>query len=103
MSNPSLFEYKKNEVFQTIVDTNIQVVLKRMNNGSAILFFTDTSGNPIDVPTGLVVYDNTHETIERKIPQTQTYVLGWADEYTIKYCGNVVFRTASHRVWTIYV
>jgi hypothetical protein len=83
------FTTTNNEYIYTI-DSNTKLCIKQINNGVAILYFTDETGNKINIPNGIVVYEYDSEN-KNKIAlkhDKQLYPLCWSD-YTIELNNNI--------------
>lgn len=75
------FNIKYNEYIYNVNSTT-KLILKRFSDSIAVLYFTNETGNKINIPDGLVVYKYDF----KKIIQydiNEDYPLCWTDDYII--------------------
>ena len=73
--------------------------IKRKNNSSASLYFTDQLNIKINIPSDFMVLAN------KKIQEpneTNDYTLYWRKNYDIVYNGETLYNIRNERTWTIY-
>ena len=83
-----------------------QIILhiKRKNNSSASLYFTNQLNEKIDIPYEFIVYKhhNYMNTLLRPNEETENYTLYWKKNYDIVYNGETLYNIRNERTWTIY-
>ena len=73
--------------------------IKRKNNSSAILFFTNQINNDIDIPSEFFIYHNNQVL---KPTHKYSYTLYWNKNYDVVYNGETLYNIRKEKTWTIY-
>ena len=77
--------------------------IKRENNSSATLYFTNQLNEEIDIPSDFKVYKNKNNMNVLLHPnETNDYTLYWRKNYDIVYNGDTLYNIRNDRTWTIY-
>jgi hypothetical protein len=92
---------KKDNICSCKINSNIQLRITNINNGVAIMYFTDENDNKINIPNGLVVtsYDELIPIIQK--PFYNDYILYWTDDYVVEFNNNIVIQIKNKRTWNI--
>ena len=78
--------------------------IKQINNGVAVLYFTDEDSNKINIPNNIMVYTYDFEDNNKRLllnPIRQDYALCWTDNYTVELNKNVLINIKNQRKWNI--
>ena len=69
----------------------------------ASLYFTDKTGEDINIPSGMVVYEYDFQTNKKVLLKSirQYFVLCWTDNYTIECNNKIILDILNERKWTI--
>lgn len=80
-----------------------QIILhiKRINNSSASLYFTNQLNIRIDIPDSFIILDK-NKNIQYPNDETNEYTLYWRKNYDIVYNGETLYNIRNERKWTIY-
>ena len=73
--------------------------IKRKNNSSASLYFTDQLNIKINIPSDFMVLTNNKI---QEPNETDDYTLYWCKNYDIIYNGETLYNIRNERTWTIY-
>ena len=73
--------------------------IKRKNNSSASLYFTDQLNMKINIPSDFMVLTNNKI---QEPNETNDYTLYWCKNYDIVYNGETLYNIRNERTWTIY-
>ena len=73
--------------------------IKRKNNSSATLYFTNQLNEKIDIPSDFFVYRNHNILLPN---ETNDYTLYWRKNYDVIYNGETLYNIRNDRTWTIY-
>lgn len=88
-----------------IRNTNIQIVMRRENNGVASLYFRTAAGLQLDIPDGIRLYCRDTIDPNRRLLQypinSNMYVVCPSDKYWVEYQGDVVLTLNPMRAWRI--
>jgi hypothetical protein len=78
--------------------------IKRKNNSSATLYFTNQLNEKIDIPSDFKVYkhDKNNFNILLHPNETNDYTLYWRKNYDVVYNGETLYNIRNDRTWTIY-
>lgn len=99
------FDFTKTDNEYTYnMGSNMILHIKRMNQGVAVLYFTDDLSNKINIPEGIVVYTYDYQDTNKKNIQKaikQDYPLCWTDNYTIEYKKIEILSLHNQRKWNI--
>ena len=78
--------------------------IKRKNNSSATLYFTNQLNEKIDIPSEFFVYRNNNNNINTLLLSNETndYTLYWRKNYDIIYNGETLYNIRNEKTWTIY-
>lgn len=77
--------------------------IKRKNNSSATLYFTNQLNEIIDIPSDFKVYKNNNNMNTLLHPnETNDYTLYWRKNYDIIYNGETLYNIRNEKTWTIY-
>ena len=74
--------------------------IKRKNNSSARLFFTNQLNEKINIPQEFIIFQN-HEIVFPN-EQNNAYILYSRKNYDIMYNGETLYNIRNERTWTIY-
>lgn len=105
METTTEFDFAKTEsVYNYNITPNINLCISRLNNGVAVVYFTDELHNKINVPTGIEVYEcDFEDKIKKSALRSKgaAYPLCWTDDYTIVYNKVVLLEIKNQRKWNI--
>ena len=93
------FDFTKefNEFTMNVGSNMILHIVKQTYHSVAVMYFTDEMSKKINIPDGIVVYENQ----EIQEPHRQEYHLYWTDNYTIEYKNTEILHLVSQRKWNI--
>jgi hypothetical protein len=74
--------------------------LETVGPSIARLYFVQDNAE-IDIPDGIQVYDETNAVWVKKLCNTQDFVLGWTDNYSVRYQGKTIMNLINKRVWSV--
>lgn len=95
------FSNKKMEyIYSLHPKSKIILHIKRKNNNSACLYFTNQLNEKIDIPYDFIVYQNNK--IKNPNDDTNDYTLYWSKNYDIVYNGETLYNIRNEKTWTIY-
>lgn len=100
----TIFEFENaNSEYTYNINHNVNLHIKRINHGVAILYFTDEMNNKINVPNDILVYtyDNTNNKRVLLNQINQEYALCWSDNYEIELNKNILINIKNQRKWNI--
>ena len=76
--------------------------IKRKNNSSATLYFTNQLNEKINIPSDFKVYKNNNMNTLLHTNETNDYTLYWRKNYDIIYNGETLYNIRNEKTWTIY-
>ena len=86
------------------INSHIILHITRINNGVALLYFTDEDSNKINIPNNIIVYTYDFQDNNKQIllkPIKENYALCWTDNYIIELDKNVLINIKNQRKWNI--
>lgn len=96
------FSFKNaNLVMEAQLKEKLCVRLERVGPAIARLYFVKDAAE-VNIPEGIEVIDETNGGLTvLPLIHTQSFVLAWTDNYTVKYNGEPVLGLTNQRRWTI--
>lgn len=104
MQFKSSFSFINTKMAEAIVpNTNIKLVIRRLNSSIAELYFLDELNEVMDIPNNdIIIKEAITNKIIKSIPDANYYILAWCDSYHIFYCNKAILNLQSQRQWAIY-
>lgn len=100
-SSSSSFSFKaaNTSFLQIPLNESLDMCMKTVGPAIARVYFVD-SGAEVRVPLNFTIYDDTNQVPVVPV-RFGSFVLHWADNYTIKYNNVVICSLVTHRQWDI--
>ena len=96
------FSFKDdNYGLETLLDNGVLLRIERNGFAIARVYFVDDGFVGVNIPAGLVVYDDTNNGIVRKLSNRQDFLLAWSDSYTITLNGVLIIQLNTQRQWSV--
>ena len=96
------FSFKDdNYGLETLLDNGVLLRIERCGFAIARVYFVDDGFVGVNIPAGLVVYDDTNNGIVRKLSNRQEFLLAWSDSYTITLNGVLIIQLNTQRQWSV--
>ena len=95
------FSFKDDNVLETLLDNGVLLRIERCGFAIARVYFVDDGFVGVNIPAGLVVYDDTNNGIVRKLSNRQEFLLAWSDSYTITLNGVLIIQLNTQRQWSV--
>ena len=102
-NNGGILDINNNIKYNIRITEHIVMTLKKMNESTAIVFFTcDIENNKINIPDEFVIYDNTnHKNLNRFTKQY--FLLCWTDSYIMRFHNEIILDMLSQHTWNLIV
>ena len=95
------FSFKNSNIRETQLDDCILLRIERVGFAIARVYVVDDSFAEIDVPEGLVIYDNTNNANVVRFANRQEFLLAWSDSYSIKLNDVLILELNTQRQWSL--
>ena len=95
------FSFKDDNVLETLLDNGVLLRVERCGFAIARVYFVDDGFVGVNIPAGLVIYDDTNNGIVRKFPNRPEFCLAWSDSYTITLNGVLIIQLNTQRQWSV--
>jgi hypothetical protein len=103
-----VFTFNKKDAQRYVqLSTNIFMIIKRVSNSVAEIYFTNSREELVDIPYSILVYDTSNDELVNPICSGKSFALSISDTYLIYYQNNIAVEikqpdlTASTKYWVL--